>query len=170
MFGALFDFVRDVGDKLFTSDTEAADAIRAHIDKDNPGIIGLRVDYADGCVTLHGAAKDQAAREKCVLMAGNVKGVDKVEADDLVLIPPKAPEAEATSTAAPTASAAPAEPAADDVPAARFYTIQKGDTLWKIAAETLGNGARYKEIFEANREVIRDADRIYPGQKIRIPD
>ena len=38
-----------------------------------------------------------------------------------------------------------------------------------IQGEFLGKGARYEEIVEANREVIKDADKIYPGQKIRIP-
>ncbi len=50
-----------------------------------------------------------------------------------------------------------------------FYEIQKGDTLWKIAKQHLGDGNRYPEIFEANREVIKDPDLIYPGQMIRIP-
>ena len=47
--------------------------------------------------------------------------------------------------------------------------IQSGDTLWGIAERAYGNGARYQEIFEANREVIENPDLIYPGQKIRIP-
>ncbi len=51
----------------------------------------------------------------------------------------------------------------------KIYEIKKGDTLWKIAKESLGDGNRYPEIFEANKEVIKDPDLIYPGQKIRIP-
>ncbi len=50
-----------------------------------------------------------------------------------------------------------------------YYEIQKGDTLWKVATEFYGNGAKYTAIFDANREVIKDPDLIYPGQKIRIP-
>jgi len=50
-----------------------------------------------------------------------------------------------------------------------YYVIKKGDTLWAIANKFLGNGSKYPEIFEANREVIKDPDLIYPGQKIRIP-
>ncbi len=58
-----------------------------------------------------------------------------------------------------------AEPAAN----VDYYEIKSGDTLWKIAEVAYGNGSKYTEIFEANREVIQDPDKIYPGQKIRIP-
>ena len=50
-----------------------------------------------------------------------------------------------------------------------FYVIQKGDTLWKIAEKAYGNGAKYNAIVDANKEVIKDADKIFPGQKIRLP-
>lgn len=50
-----------------------------------------------------------------------------------------------------------------------FHTVEKGDTLWAIAEKTLGNGARYKEIFEANKPMLSDPDKIYPGQNLRIP-
>ena len=83
------------------------------------------------------------AKEKVVLMAGNMKGVGSVNGDGLV-----APAAEAE---------------------VEYYTIQSGDTLWAIASKFLGNGSKYPEIFEANREVIEDPDKIFPGQKIRIP-
>lgn len=52
---------------------------------------------------------------------------------------------------------------------AAFHTVEKGDTLWAVAEKTLGNGARYKEIFEANKPMLTDPDRIYPGQVLRIP-
>ncbi|SLN11429.1 LysM domain/BON superfamily protein [Roseovarius albus] len=50
-----------------------------------------------------------------------------------------------------------------------FHEVKKGDTLWAIAASTLGNGARYEEIFEANKPMLSHPDKIYPGQKLRIP-
>jgi nucleoid-associated protein YgaU len=50
-----------------------------------------------------------------------------------------------------------------------YYVIEKGDTRWKIAAKFLGSGNRYPKIFEANREVILDPDKIFPGQKLGIP-
>lgn len=51
-----------------------------------------------------------------------------------------------------------------------FHTVEKGDTLWAIAEKTLGNGARYKEIFEAKKPMLKDPDLIYPGQNLRIPN
>ena len=59
----------------------------------------------------------------------------------------------------------------DSVPGADpvFHEVKKGDTLWAIAAETLGNGARYTEIFEANKPMLSHPDKIYPGQMLRIP-
>ncbi|MCB1333463.1 MAG: peptidoglycan-binding protein LysM [Roseivivax sp.] len=56
-----------------------------------------------------------------------------------------------------------------DADQAVFHTVEKGDSLWKIAEKTLGSGARYKEIFEANRPMLKDPDKIYPGQVLRIP-
>lgn len=50
-----------------------------------------------------------------------------------------------------------------------FHTVEKGDNLWKIAEATLGSGARYPEIFEANKPMLTDPDLIYPGQVLRIP-
>lgn len=50
-----------------------------------------------------------------------------------------------------------------------FHTVEKGDTLWAIATKTLGNGARYEEIFEANKPMLSHPDKIYPGQVLRIP-
>lgn len=50
-----------------------------------------------------------------------------------------------------------------------YHTVEKGDTLWAIAKKTLGDGNRYNEIFEANRPMLSDPDKIYPGQTLRIP-
>ncbi|MGB0797791.1 MAG: peptidoglycan-binding protein LysM [Planktomarina sp.] len=50
-----------------------------------------------------------------------------------------------------------------------FYEVKKGDTLWGISSATLGNGARYEEIFEANKPMLSHPDKIYPGQNLRIP-
>jgi nucleoid-associated protein YgaU len=47
--------------------------------------------------------------------------------------------------------------------------IESGDTLCGIASKLLGNGSKYPEIFEANKEVIEDPDKIFVGQKILTP-
>ena len=139
----LFDFVKDFGKKIFNQDAEAAEKIKAHIEKDNPGVEGLRVDFNDGVVSLSGTAKDAEALEKAVLMAGNVKGVPYINSDGLA-----------------------APPAQEKV---EYYTIVSGDTLSGIAKKYYGKASAYPRIFEANREVIKDPDKIYVGQKIRIP-
>lgn len=86
------------------------------------------------------------AVEKAVLMAGNVAGITEVNIEGLQ-----------RNDGEPLVS--------DD----ELYIIQKGDTLWEIATKVYGNGAKYKAIVEANKEVIKDEDKIFPGQKIRIP-
>ncbi|NKB78029.1 MAG: peptidoglycan-binding protein LysM [Gammaproteobacteria bacterium] len=142
----LLDFAADIGKKLFGDDDEdAGDKIRDHIEEDNPGVEGLSVSVEGGVAKVSGKAEDRSAFEKAILMAGNVFGVSEVQADELD---------------------APAPAEGEKV---EFYEIKSGDTLWAIAAKFLGNGAKYTEIFEANREVIKDPDLIYPGQKIRIP-
>ena len=52
----------------------------------------------------------------------------------------------------------------------KAITVQKGATLWAIARERYGSGELYVRVFEANRDAIRDADLIYPGQIFDLPD
>lgn len=139
----LFDFVKEIGNKLFNRDAEAAEKIKQHIEAANPGISGLTVEFNDGVVALSGQAASAEAMEKAVLLAGNVKGVSDVKVDGLQ-----------------------APPAKEKV---EYYIIKKGDTLSAIAKQFYGKANDYPRIFEANREVIKDANLIYPGQKIRIP-
>ena len=49
------------------------------------------------------------------------------------------------------------------------YEVQKGDSLSKIAKVKLGNGNLWKKIFDANTDILRDPDKIFPGQKLKIP-
>ena len=49
------------------------------------------------------------------------------------------------------------------------YTVKAGDTLSKIAKETLGNANDYTKIFEANKHQLTDPDKIKPGQVLRLP-
>lgn len=55
-------------------------------------------------------------------------------------------------------------------PAAKTYTVKKGDSLWKIAQKFYGKGADYKKIFEANKGTIgSNPNLIFPGQVFSIP-
>lgn len=49
------------------------------------------------------------------------------------------------------------------------YTVQKGDNLSKIAKNLLGDANAWKQIFEANRDVLDNPDKIFPGQVLKIP-
>ncbi|MCU7844789.1 MAG: peptidoglycan-binding protein LysM [Candidatus Thiodiazotropha sp. (ex Monitilora ramsayi)] len=139
----LFDFAVNMGKKLFGGDDDPAEKIKAQIQADNPGIKNLDVSFDEGKVVLSGDAESAEAMEKAVLIAGNVQGVGEVSADKVI-----APKQDAK---------------------VEYYVIEKGDTLSGIAKRFLGNASAYPKIFEANREVIKDPNLIYPGQKIRIP-
>jgi LysM repeat protein len=54
-------------------------------------------------------------------------------------------------------------------PESRYYTVVRGDTLSKIAKDHYGNANQYPKIFEANKPMLKDPDKIYPGQVLRIP-
>ena len=60
--------------------------------------------------------------------------------------------------------------AAAETPPIRQVTVQKGDTLWAISRERFGDGVLYVRLFDANRDLIRDPDLIYPGQIFTIPE
>jgi len=78
----LFDFVKDIGKKLFSSgEANAAEKIKSHIEEANPGIAGLDVKFDNGVVSLSGQASSAEALEKAVLMAGNVQGVSEVKGE-----------------------------------------------------------------------------------------
>lgn len=145
----LFDFVANVGKKLFGSDApkeDAATKIKAEVESGNLGIKNLEVGLDKGVCTLGGDCPSGEAMQKAVLLAGNVQGVSSVDIRNL-RVPPATPAEESVE----------------------YYVIQKGDTLSKIAKQHYGDANKYPAIFEANREVIKDADLIFPGQKIRIP-
>jgi len=139
----LLSFAKNIGKKLFGDEDEAPEKIKEHIEEDNPGISNLEVEVKDGVATIKGETDDPSALEKVILMAGNVFGIEAVHADEVVA-PVQTIEVE-------------------------YYEIQKGDNLWKIAKHFYGSGTEHPKIFEANKEVIKDPDLIYPGQMIRIP-
>ena len=144
----LFDFVKDVGRQIFDTDAEAADNIKNHLEVKTHGLSNLDVKFDDGTVTICGDCANQAVRDKAILIAGNIQGVEKIVADDLRAPEPKPEEPEEK---------------------AEIYEIVSGDTLGGIAKRYYGKAGAYMKIFEANKDIISDPNKIYPGQKIRIP-
>jgi nucleoid-associated protein YgaU len=144
----LFDFVKDVGRQVFNTDAEAADNIKQHLEIKTTGITNLEVEFDDGVATICGDCTNAATRERAILIAGNIQGVEKIVADDL---------------------RAPAPPPEEPVEEAQYYEIVSGDTLGAIAKRFYGNASKYMKIYEANKDIISDPNKIYPGQKIRIP-
>lgn len=161
----LFSFVKNAGAKLFGKkdkktpeelNAEKSAAIKAAIDKYNISIDYLRITVDDDKVTLSGICEDNAAKEKAVLVAGNVEGIASV--DDQLEVAVNEEEA------APRGL-----DEVEEAAATTFYTVVKGDTLWKISSEHYGDGAKYPMIFEANKPMLEHPDKIYPGQMLRIP-
>ncbi len=150
----LFDFVKDVGRQIFDTDDEAADNIKQHLEIKTSGIKDLTVEFDDGVATICGECASPAQRDQAILIAGNIKGVEKIVADDLKAAAPPPPKAD--------------EPVVVEEKA-EYYEIVSGDTLGGIAKKYYGSAGKYMKIFEANRGVISDPNKIYPGQKIRIP-
>ncbi|HEY9065634.1 MAG TPA: peptidoglycan-binding protein LysM [Burkholderiaceae bacterium] len=167
---SFISFIKDAGEKLFghkeaeaaaqqaetapdnaalqaqsqQANEAAAAAIVTYINTQNLPVDDLKVSFdgASGAVTVAGVAADQATREKVVLCCGNVHGVSKVN-DEMTVKQP-----------------------AD---ASRWYTVVKGDTLSAIAKSQYGNANAYMKIFEANKPMLSNPDKIYPGQVLRIP-
>lgn len=144
----IFDFLRDKGQKLEEEakaqleDAQRGAAIAGVVTRLGLNVDDLKVDYADGTVTVHGTVPSQADREKVILAIGNIQGVAAV--DDRIAVVTPAPEA-------------------------KMYTVQRGDSLSKIAKEFYGDAMKYPQIFEANQPMLTDPDKIYPGQVLRIP-
>ena len=57
-----------------------------------------------------------------------------------------------------------------DLPGEAFVIVQPGNSLWRIARKTYGDGFRYSVIYRSNADQIRDPDLIYPGQIFKVPE
>ncbi|MEZ4648021.1 MAG: peptidoglycan-binding protein LysM [Candidatus Eisenbacteria bacterium] len=165
----LIQFVKDAGSKLadmFDKDDEKQEAARkaaqeasnAALERDaknaatgralhalvvKMGLASedLSVGFVDGRVTLAGTVPSQEVREKIILVVGNTHGVSEVD-DQLTVEEPK--------------------------PEATLYTVVRGDSLPRSRRPTTA-ARKYPVIFEANRPMLSDPDKIYPGQVLRIP-
>jgi nucleoid-associated protein YgaU len=158
----LMSFIEEAGEKLLGAtrpspaapaaspsveqlDATAGAAIAKYVASQNLTAQDLAITYdgASKTVTVSGVAPDQATKEKIALCCGNVHSVAKV--DDRL-------------TVAQTAA-----------PASTFYEVKAGDTLSKIAKAVYGDANAYPKIFEANKPMLSDPNKIYPGQQLRIP-
>jgi nucleoid-associated protein YgaU len=141
----LVSFFKNAGEKLFGTSKEAdVESIKKYIQAQGLSTEGLNIsfDATNDTVTVSGQVADQATKEKILLCCGNVQGVAKVQ-DNLKV----------------------ANPAQES----QYYTVQSGDTLSKIAARFYGDAKKYNLIFDANRPMLSNPDKIYPGQNLRIP-
>ena len=156
----LIDFVKSAGARIFGRSEEPAvpgkspaelkleaeaamaAALTQQVRSHNLECDDLQIAFSDEVATVSGTTSSQSEREKIVLVVGNVNGVAQVN-DLLEVVTPE--------------------------PEAVYYTVQRGDTLSKIAKEQYGNAMKYPVIFEANRPMLKDPDKIYPGQVLRIP-
>ncbi len=121
-----------------------ADALMKELQSQGFDVSGVDIEVDGDKVTLNGAVNSRAELEKIVLSVGNSKGVAQVE-NNLI-----APDHDPTQPSG-------------------IHVVVEGDTLWKIAEAYYGNGGRYEEIFEANKPMLKHPDKIYPGQRLRIP-
>ena len=146
----LFDFVKDAGERLVDNIKEATgqktvistEPIIKSIHDHGIPVENLGVAIEEHTATVTGTTPSQGDREKVVLIVGNTHGIAQV--DDQLLV--EKPE-----------------------PPAVFYTVKSGDSLSKIAKAHYGDPMKYPVIFEANRPMLKDPDKIYPGQNLRIP-
>ncbi|MGB3280399.1 MAG: LysM peptidoglycan-binding domain-containing protein [Pseudorhodobacter sp.] len=81
-----------------------------------------------------------------------------------------APVARSSASADQPQSPAPTLPQSATAPAPVTVTVQPGFTLWAIARDRFGDGIMYVQVYEANKDRIRDPDLIYPGQVFALPD
>lgn len=154
----LFSFLKGSGAKLLNKKEEEAvktasadeamnikkaAMLKAVADLNLP-VQNLSIDINGETVTVWGQADTQMAKELTILTLGNNVGISSV--DDRMSVTAPAPEPEAV-----------------------FYEVKSGDTLSKIAKAQYGNASKYNAIFEANKPMLTDPDKIYPGQVLRIP-
>lgn len=140
----IWNFIKSAGKAIGIGEDEAPAATMLKQEVADLGLdaSGVEIETDGDKVKVSGKSVTQELREKIVLAVGNVAGVATVE--DAIEVDEPAPEAV-------------------------FHTVDKGDTLWAVAKKAYGNGSKYMKIFEANKPMLSDPDKIYPGQVLRIP-
>ncbi len=163
----LFDFVKNAGSSIFGAgedekpDFEPIKPFSIHLREHGIDPTGITFDLKNGHLVVAGTVPDQATKESVIMLCGNVNGV--ATCDDQLQV---------ASAPVSTSEAEPATAGADATPsdwASDTYTVKSGDSLSKIAKEIYGDPMKYTVIFEANTPMLKDPDKIYPGQVLRIP-
>jgi len=116
--------------------------LKGMIDSVGVKVKNLEMDLNGEKVTIYGTVKKQEEKERVILALGNVGGISKV--DDRLSVTKPAEES-------------------------KFYTVKRGDSLSKIAKRFYGDPKKYKQLFEANQPPLKDPNKIFPGQQLRIP-
>jgi nucleoid-associated protein YgaU len=145
---SIFSFLKEAGEKILDALTpgnaNADEVLKKHISEVGLGNPNITATVEGDKVTLTGEVASQEEKEKIILTAGNIAGVGSVEDQITVTGPAAAP--------------------------ARFVTVEKGDTLSAISKRVYGDPNKYQKIFEANKPMLKDVNKIYPGQVLRIPE
>ena len=174
----LFDFMKNAGEKIFGND-DAADQTKPlsqHLRENGVDPSGIDFKFEGSTAILSGTVKDQDSREKAVLVAGNVDGIERV--DDRLRVAragadfgnvAASSDTVAGSAAGASGSVAHASAGSNGDWPSKTYTVESGDTLSGISKKMYGDAGKYQQIFQANQPMLKDPDRIYPGQVLRIP-
>ncbi|HET7704505.1 MAG TPA: LysM peptidoglycan-binding domain-containing protein [Thermoanaerobaculia bacterium] len=130
-----------------------------------PGVQGLNARASGNQIEIHGRADSIAAKQSAMRMVtekfGDAGIVNKIEIIQKGA-QPQAAGAQLGSGMAPSGQSSQSS-------AGRTHKVVKGDTLSAIAKQYYGNANDYKKIFEANKDQLKDPDKIQVGQTLRIP-
>ena len=145
---SIFSFIKEAGEKivdlLTPGNANASEQLKDHVSKVGLGNPNVQTTVDGDKVTVTGEVATQEEKEKIILAAGNIAGVASVE-DKITVTGPV-------------------------VVASKFVVVEKGDTLSAISLRVYGNANQYNKIFEANKPLLKDVNKIYPGQTLRIPE